>query len=83
MDPENLCSRRLAVRRYEGRLEIYEGQCGGVIAGETQFHGYPWRHPDYRPNPRQIPLRIVKEWRARGEITKAEYRRILRGDPLG
>ena len=71
-------SRRYAVRRHEGRLELFEAQCGGERDGEAEFHGYPWYHADYHPNPRPVPYEVLVAFRARGDITEHEFQQALR-----
>ena len=82
-DPVNPGSKRYAVRRHEGRLELFEGQCGGVVDGELHFHGYPAHHPKFHPNPRPVPYLVLEEFRDRGLITEDELRRALRGKLFG
>jgi hypothetical protein len=79
VDPDDPESRRFAVRRVDGRIELYEAQCGGVRDGEEEFHGYPWYHPEYRPNPRPVPYSVLDRLCALGHITQEEFRKALRG----
>ena len=80
MDPH---SKRYAVRRHAGKFELFEGQCGGEVAGEILFHGYPAHHPKFHPNPRPVPFSVLEKFRDRGLITEDELRRALRGKLFG
>ena len=77
-DPADPASRRYAVRHYEGRIELFEAQCGGVRDGEPEFHGYPWYHAEYRPNPRPVPYSVLVALRDRGDLTEQEFQKALR-----
>ena len=78
VDPADRRSRRYAVRRHEGRLELFEAQYGEERDGEAVFHGYPWYHADYRPNPRPVPYDVLVAFRGRGDITESEFKQALR-----
>lgn len=76
-DPGDPRSRRYAIRRTEGRIELFVAQCSQGPGDEVTYHGYPWYHPDYQPNPRPVPHSVLLQLRERGDITEEEYGKAL------
>lgn len=63
-------SRRFAVRRGESGLEFFTAQATQVLeGGEVEYHGYPTN---------RVPGRVLRRFMARGDVTRAEYRRLVR-----
>jgi hypothetical protein len=72
-------SRRYALRRAtDGRAEVFVADFTCDEGTEFVFHGYPWHHPEFRPNPRMIPVRVLRAWLDRGDISRAEYGVLIR-----
>ena len=63
-------SRRFAVRQGESGLEFFVAQATRTTeSGEVEYHGYPTS---------SIPGRVLRRFRDRGDITSAEYRRLVK-----
>ena len=63
-------SRRFAVRRGSSGLELFAAQATRTAEdGEVEYRGYP--------TPR-VPGKVLREFRARGDITATEYRRLVK-----
>jgi len=69
VDATNPRSRRFNVRRSEHGLELYDGKWTQDVAEEPEFHGHPASY---------VPVSILRIFRDRGQITLAEYRRLVR-----
>lgn len=64
-------SRRYAVRRAEGGVELFAAQAHSPAGREpVEFHGYPVV---------TAPARVLRALRDRGDLLQAEYRRFVRG----
>lgn len=66
------------MRRVAGKIELFEGQASRAVEGEVEFHGYPWYHADYWPNPRPIPVNVLGKLRDLGYLTDQEYKQALK-----
>ena len=81
LSPEDPYSPRYAIRRHQGKLEIYQAFADPHSdPQDPQFHGFPWRHPDFWPRPKPIPTSVLRELRDRGELTNAEYLKALKDE---
>ena len=68
--PDSPTSRRFAVRRGERGLEFFAAQATRTTEdGEVEYHGYPTN---------QVPGKVLRRLRDRGDITRAEYLRLVR-----
>ena len=68
--PDTPDSRRFAVRQGESGLEFFAAQATPTTeGGEVVYHGYPAR---------RVPGRVPRRFRDRGDITSAEYRRLVK-----
>ena len=68
-DPNAPKSRRFAVRRTDAGLEFFTAQVTQVVKGECEYHGYPTR---------QIPGRILRQFKDDGVISLPEYRKLVK-----
>lgn len=71
-EADNAHSRRFAIRRTAKGLEIYDIKWTRDVDGDQEFHGHPAS---------RIPRSVLKEFRVRGLVTEAEYRRLSRELP--
>jgi hypothetical protein len=55
--------------RRAGRLEWFTAQLTEFAGDNPVFHGFPTDH---------VPARVLRQFRARGDITDAEYRAMVR-----
>jgi len=77
--PDDPCSQRYAVRRIDGRIELYLAQGSRPGPGaEPVFHGYPWRHPEFRPNPHPVPISVLRQLKGGGQLNEHEYTLALK-----
>ena len=74
--PGSSSSRRFAVRRGSSGLELFAAQATRTALairtaedGEVEYHGYPTH---------RIPGKVLRRFRDRGDITAAEYRRLVK-----
>ena len=68
--PDSPSSPRFAVRRGGQGLELFAAQATRTAEdGEVEYHGYPTR---------QVPGKALRRFRDRGDITVAEYRRLVK-----
>lgn len=62
-------SRRYNLRRSTAGIEFFEAKWHEDIEGEPVFHGHPTS---------RVPGRVLRTLRDAGELSQAEYRRLLR-----
>ena len=68
--PDSPDSRRFALRRGESGLEFFAAQATRTTeSGEVVYHGYPTN---------RVPGKVLRRFRDRGDVTSAEYRRLVR-----
>ena len=68
--PDPPSSRRFTIRRGGRGLELFAAQATRTAEdGEVEYHGYPTR---------QVPGKVSRGFRDRGDITAAEYRRLVK-----
>lgn len=67
--PDNECARRYALRRSASGLELYDLKFTRIVDGEPEFHGHPAS---------RVPARILRKFRDQGELSPAEYRRLIK-----
>lgn len=72
VDPDDIHSRRFAVRRTERGLEFFDVKWTQDVDGVPEFHGHPASRVDRR---------VLKVFRERGLITEAEYNRFRKELP--
>lgn len=73
IDPVDPHARRFALRRRDdGRLQVFDVKFGDERDGEPEFHGHPASRVDRQ---------ALKKWRADGEISDAEYKRLVKELP--
>ena len=68
-DPKLSDTVRYALRRSEEGTQWFTGRLTGYDGEEAVFHGYPTAH---------VPARVLRLFMAQGEISDAEYRRMIR-----
>ncbi len=69
IDADDPASRRFNLRRGPEDLELFDAKCTQVVDGEPEFHAHPTTH---------VPPVILRSFRDRGQISAAEYRRLVR-----
>ena len=68
-DLESLTSTRFAVRRGMSGLQFFTARMTRIVDGEVEYHGYPTR---------QVPGRVLRQFRDQGRISRAEYRSLVK-----
>ena len=68
-DPDSRMSPRFALRHGESGLEFFTARVTRVVDGDVEYHGYPTR---------RVPGRVLRQFRDRGRITQADYRRLVK-----
>jgi hypothetical protein len=68
-DPAAPIGRRFAMRRGDQGLELYEAKLTRIASGVPEYHGHPTT---------RVPGKVLRVFRDHGELTEAEYRRLVR-----
>jgi hypothetical protein len=68
-DPSNPTSRRFTVRRGQAGLELFDIKFHDYVDGEPEFHGHPASF---------VPASILRAFSQSGQISRAEYRHLVR-----
>src|SRR5258708_29847749 len=70
LDPQSPHSRRYNLRRTVAGLELFEAKFTEVVGGAVVFHGHPATY---------VPAKVLRQFRDRGLISIAEYKRLVKG----
>lgn len=69
LDPSNPTSRRFTLRRGVAGLELFDIKFHDYVNEQPEFHGHPASF---------VPAAILRAFRESGQISRAEYRRLVR-----